>query len=124
MAGDIRINAGREYLTSRVLLKVLVAAYVIGVRVGVQNSLYRPSLGVQNPANSASGVLVVAAVNEIHPVVLAAVNADLGRAVYIISIICNLNKLVHDLHLLAGILTHKTAKGKWPCSAHGQFAFR
>ena len=75
--------------------EISVAADVVGVGVGVVNSVKRPALAVEMLAHFAASFLVVAAVDE-HDMAVAGLNdADLCRTLDVIGVRRDLDEFVH-----------------------------
>jgi len=94
--GEGLLDARREYLPAGLLLQITTAAYMVGVGVGNKYAAQNPAVGVQYLTNLSAGILIAAAVYEIHAVPAGNVYADLGRTVYIITFFSGFFELVHD----------------------------
>ena len=95
MLGECSLNARRIEGAAGLLGEISVAADVVGVGVGVVNSVKRPALAVEMLAHLASSFLVVAAVDE-HDMAVAGLNdADLCRTLDVIGVRRDRDEFVH-----------------------------
>ena len=95
VAREIALDAGGIDPAAGLVLQVLVAADVVGVGVRVVDGGQMPAVLVEQLAHLASGLLVVAAVDEADVGVVEAHKTDLGGALDIVAVSGNLRQFVH-----------------------------
>ena len=96
MTGKGTIHTRGVNLAAGLLPKVLVAANVVCVRMGVENGPQRPSLLFQQLAEFPTGVFVVSAVDEVDLVFLCQIDSDFDGSVNIVTARSYLDKFIHS----------------------------
>ena len=75
----------------------LSASDIVGVGMGVVNSLEAPFVSLQDFKRPFACILIISAINKADFLFTRLYNAYFGRALYIITIFCNFNQFVHNI---------------------------
>ena len=101
VTGEGAVDAGGVDGAAGLALKVLVAADVVGVGMGVVDGPELPAIGVQHLAHPSPGVLVVAAVDQAHFPLAHLHQTDLGGALDVGTVGGDWDQFVHKTTPLA-----------------------
>ena len=108
--GKGALDARRKDAAARLALQVVVAADVVRVGVRVVDRRQVPAALVQQLADAAPRVLVVAAVDEADVLLAQPHQADLGGALDVVGLVGDLDHLVHGCLLGVGARTHECGR--------------
>ena len=95
VTGEGAVHAGGVDGAAGLALKVLIAADVVGVGMGVIDGTQFPAVAVQHLTHPSSGVLVVAAVNQAHFSLTQLHQTDLGRALDVVAVWGHWDQFIH-----------------------------
>ena len=95
MPGKSSLDPLREDLASVLLLQIMIASDMIRMGMGIQNPLQMPALLVQDLSDPAAGILVAAAVDQIHFCFCFLINSDFRGTLDVITLFPRLDQFVH-----------------------------
>ena len=99
MSGERSFHAAGINPTSGLLHQIFVAADVVRIGMGVDDGVKRPLLPFQNLAHLASGILIIAAVNQTDFLIINEIHTYFDRTVNIETSGTGLNQFIHGISL-------------------------